>query len=278
MRMLPSLGDPTREAESFQNQLAAIHADRLHGAGFLAQRAIWTMAQMASANGATRDSVGAAAAELAAARPEMASVGNGIRLLLERLAAVRWDLAKAPAQAANLIVEVQRNVGEAARHAAAILPEDSLVLTCSHSATVVQALVAAHLAGRGVTARVLPSAGYGHRTAQDARQGGVDALVVNTLPKGATAADTVGLIGAHTVRPGESVVHGAPSLGLAKWCFDRGLPLYVVCDSLRLTTLPAAPGKQLRRGIERIAWRYVTALITEEGAQRPSRPVRKAPV
>ena len=255
----------TTAANNFQQELAFIRSDRAHGAGFMAQRAIWALAQAASEDDATERSVVAAAEEMVSVRPHMASIGNSVCLLLAQLQEAGWDRAKAPALAAALIAQLQQLAEEAAGHAAAVLPLTGLVLTCSSSDTVVQTLLAARQTGRQLTAKVLPSAGYGRLMASEARDLGVEMEVVNTLPKGVTAEDTVGLIGADAVVAGKVVVNGAPSLGLARWCFDRGLHFYVVCDSLKLLDrLPADTA--LPRGMQRVPMRYVTAVVTELGA------------
>ena len=265
-------------AEAFERQLAAIAEDRTHGTGFLAQRAIWALAQAATVEGATAESVREAGARLARARSGMVSLANGIRLMLERLRSVEWTLTRAPALATELIAETQEWVKRAAGHAAVMVPEDSVVLTCSYSATVVLALTTARRQGRRFQAHVLPSAGHGARMAEEARQESVDALVVGTLPRNATAPATVGLIGADAVYPGASVVNGAPSLGLARWCADRGLAFYVVCDSLKLSAQAAKESVALPRGLERIPMRYVTSLITEKGPSEPRTPSRRPSV
>ena len=258
--------------DAVQQQLIALRDDRAHGASFLAQRAVWALARTASVEGATEESVAAAAAALARVRPFMSSVANSVQLLLARLQEAGWDLQRAPALAADVIAESQRRAQEAARRAAALLPLGGMVLTCSHSSTVVQTLAAAGQQKRGIRVQVLPSAGYGRLMAADAQELGIPMKVVNTLPKGATAADTVGLIGADTVSLGGFVVNGAPSLGLARWCLDRSLPFYVVCDSLKLLAAPLEQRTSLPRGLERVSLRYVTAVVTESGPQPGRRP------
>ena len=54
-------GGTVAGSDAFQRQLAAIAEDRVHGAGFLAQRAIWALAQAATTEGATAESVREAA-------------------------------------------------------------------------------------------------------------------------------------------------------------------------------------------------------------------------
>ena len=88
----------------------------------------------------------------------------------------------------------------------------------------------------------------------------------------------MGLIGADAVYPGASVVNGAPSLGLARWCADRRLAFYVVCDSLKLSAQAAKESAALPRGLERIPMRYVTSLITERGPNEPLTPNRRPSV
>ena len=206
------------------------------------------------------------AGELARVKPHMGSIINGVQLLLGRLREAAWDPRKASTLAADLIAEAQRKAEQAADHAALLLPQQGTVLTCSYSDTVVQALWAAHRLGRQLTVKVLPSAGYGRLMAEEARRLGVKAEVVNTLPKGATTDDTAGLIGADTVVPGKVVINGAPSLGLAKWCSDRALRLYVVCDSLKLLAQAPVGATALPPGMERVPMRHVAAVVTETGA------------
>ena len=261
-------------AESLQEQVKALRGDRAHGAAFLAQRAIWTLAQVASGSGVDPEWVKEASQQLAEAKPAMASVANGLLLLLTHLQDAGWDIKKAPALASGLIGELQRWTEEAAAQTAVLLPADGVVLTCSYSSTVVQTLAAADRRGRHLRMLALPSAGYGRLMADEASEAGVEVQVVNTLPKGATAADTVGLVGADTVSPNAFVLNGAPSLGLARWCTDRGLPFYVVCDSLKVLTGQPNTRAPLPRGIERIPMRFVTAVVTEKG---PAAQGRRGP-
>lgn len=211
-------------------QLAALLQDRTHGAGFLAQRAVWALGQAAAGEAATQESVKQAAAVLKAARPEMASVVNAASLLLERLEGSGWALGKAPSLASRLIAEVQGWAEQAAEHAAGLIPEGARVLSCSYSSTVIRALTVAKESGNPITALVVPSAGYGVAMIEELLQAKVDAEQASTLPRDSTAGDTIGLIGADSVYPGSNVVNGSPSMGLARWCADRSLPFYVVCD------------------------------------------------
>ena len=252
------------EENAFRQELELIRTDRVHGATFLAQRAIWALAHVASGSDAA-DQSSDAAAELAAARPYVASIESGVALLLARLRNSGWDPARALAMASELIAEVQQKVEAAARQAAILLPSGSTVLTCSYSTTVAHAVAAASQMRKRVAAKVLPSAGYGRLLAFETRNLGVDMEVVNGLPRGAEASSTVGLIGAVAVT-GSTVISGAPSLGLAHWCFDRRLPLYVVCDSLKVVDWLSIGGTPLPRGMQRIPPRYVTRVITETAA------------
>ncbi len=252
-------------ANALHAKLTALIQDRAHGAGFLAQRAVWALGQAAADEVATQESVRQAATALQTARPGMASVTNAVSLLLERLENDGWVLNRAPSLASRLIAEVQGWTEQAAEHAANLVPEGAKVLSCSYSSTVIRALTMAKESGSSFTALVVPSAGYGVAMIEELLQAKVDAEQASTLPRDAVAGDTIGLIGADSVYPGSNVVNGSPSMGLARWCADRSLPFYVVCDSLKFVTGSTRERPDLPPGMDRVPVRMVTGIVTEEG-------------
>lgn len=259
--------------EDIEHRIAAIQHDHAQGATFLAMEAARTLAAAAVAfhgEGEWGHHVRSVAQRLAAARPAMAAVGNATGLLLAQVLELGPEAARAqaPRLAERLIRDMEAAADQAAREAAALLPQWATVLTCSYSSAVLRTLRRAHASGKQVRALALASGSgpesHGQRLASELDSAGVRAEVVaDEALAEAVARAQVALIGADAVTP-RCVVNGAPSLHLAQAARGR-IPLYVVCETIKFAhEAPETPG------YDQVPLSLVDGIATEVGLLRPA--------
>ena len=286
----------TAPQDALASAVEALRADRRSGASALTRQLAQALARWAGeAPAADRQEflarLRAAARWLAEARPSMLALANVAGLLVEAA-------ADAPQGAA--VSTLRRRVQEAARqvikgwelaseriaaHARSLLP--ATVLTHSYSASVMAALRARRpervvacesrplLEGRATT-RELAAAGIAVTLVTDA-QGPLFLSQVEAV-----------LVGADGVLADGSVVNKVGTYPLALAAHDRGLPFYVACESLKVSSgtewteadsEEGDPAEVLAEAIEGVTarniyfehtpGRLVTALIMDEGVFRP---------
>ena len=249
--------------EEVTGQLERIRSDHTQGATALTYAALAAL-RLAAESGTSHRELAALAVEVQTLRPSMAPIRNiaflfaqGLKvgispyILCDQLSE-RLDLARA----------------HATIKAASVIPNGTVVLTCSYSSYVVAALTKARSAGRELRVLVLESGAgaqaHGARMRDDLADHGVQAELVPdaSLSESAKLAN-IGLIGMDRVHPDGALVNGAPSLQMAQALKGRG-PFYAVGDSLRLRT-PAA----LEEGFDLVPPTLVAGLILEDGLLRP---------
>ena len=256
--------DPTIEA-----RIAALAADREHGATELARLALDILASAVERLG-ERDreaSLERVAGQLTRAKPSMAAVKNAVA---RALADARLAQGAEPRQA---VERARRWLDEAARaaaeQAAALLPADGAVLTCSYSSSVVNACAAAARAGKRVRALAIESRvgdiAYGERMAHALAVHGISTEIVadSALARGVDGVDLV-LVGADRVLPDGSLVNGVPTRALAERMAGVA-PLYVVCETFKLDD-----ERSMERGFDLVPAALITWYVTERGVVRPA--------
>lgn len=252
-----------------QKRIDAIRRDREHGASYLAQEAVRTLALAAAATPRGRDPweyVGEVAQALSSARPSMAPLEVALARVLEQARRDGGGPGAIQAAAQHVSERLASAAEEAARRAAALLPQRGVVvLTCSYSATVARTLLLLH--GQGRLRRVMavsPSRGevdHGARLAEELRARSLAAGVfpLAALDEAVEMAQAV-LVGADRVLPDGSFVNGSPTLRLAQAAQGR-IPLYVVCDTFKLAPDAVSP----EQGMDLVPAHLVTDIVTEEG-------------
>ncbi len=232
------------DESAFEQALARIRDDRVHGAGEIARECLRLMVESARAidagsAGALLTLLRARAGRLAACRPSMASVHN----LLERwrdqadaigevpVADARTLAAKA---ARSLIEQSARAAQQAAEHLARHLGGGKILLTHSLSSTVIALFE--RLVPLGVSAIVTESRPLNEGCLLAGRLGGmgVPTTLITDAQMGlfAANADAV-VVGADSLSAEGSLVNKAGTYLLALAARDRGLPFYVCCESFK---------------------------------------------
>ena len=291
------MNTPERPSEAeLAAAVEALRVDRHSGASALARQvaaavALWAVQAPAATRQEFVTRLRAAAQRLAGARPSILALTQVAGLLVESAAdappgedidALRRRVEKA----ARDIVEGWAAASERiAAHGRAVLP--AAVLTHSYSASVVSAL-RARKPDHVVVCEGRPLL-EGRATARELAAAGI-AVTLVTDAQGPLFLSQVGavLVGADGVLADGAVVNkvGTYALALAAW--DRGLPFYVACESLKISPRREWGDAEVEEGdpaevlpdpihgvtarnvyFERTPARLVTALITEEGVFRP---------
>jgi translation initiation factor 2B subunit (eIF-2B alpha/beta/delta family) len=246
-------------------RIAAVAADRDRGATELAREALEILEWAATYGGS--ESLRRAAVPLVGARPAMPAIKNVIGHVLANL-----PETPTPAEAAGACHAARTWMDEASRlaidQAAALIPEDAVLVTCSYSSAVVTACRRAR-AGRRFLVRALESrienVSYGERVAARLKQHDIACVVVSDdRMADALVGAALVLVGSDRVRPDGALVNGSPSLSLATAALDAGVAFYAICEVFKLDDeLILEPGFDL------VPPRLVTGYVTARGVVPP---------
>ncbi len=289
----------TSKQRALASVVEELRADHTSGASALSRRAARALAQAAQKAPASSprellQRIKEAAVALAGARPSMVAVANTVGLLLAdaREQGGRADvgsLRRYVADRAEQIDELWRGtLGVIAASTTSLLP--SVVMTHSYSSTVLSSLAAETAGGRRVIVCEGRPLFEGRRLAQQLTAAAVDVTLITDAQAGALMAETEAvLVGADAVLADGSVVNKAGTYLLALAAHDHHLPVYVACETLKVTAervwggtvapeekepeevLPEGmPGIRVRNiYFDLTPARLVTAIITEDGVFRP---------
>jgi len=219
---------------------------------------------------------------LSEAKSSMVSIANMAgRLLWELGKAAVESLAEARRLASSLSLklagEYREALGKAAFEASRLMAGVKAVATCSYSSLVLEAFQAA--VNNGLSFRVLAAESkvkgisHGRNLAAEASSLGLKTEVYldSRISRMMEEASLV-LLGADAVLPDGSVINGSPSLKLSREAQRRNRPLYVVCDSFKISPSPMKAGE----GFDIVPPELVESLIMEEGKTVFSMVKRKA--
>ncbi len=274
----------------------AIRRDRVHGAGWIARKAVGALLQaLQDAPTATPDAFLAYVREvgqaLAEAQPTMAAVSNSVGAVV--LAAVEKEhtarpaaMRKAAAAQARWIVDSWDHIApRIVLHAEGALPAGT-ILTHSSSATTLAVLE--HVGQKGVPVIATESAPLheGRTTVRLLTRLGVDVTMIADAQAAAFMGEAASvLVGADTVFADGAVVNKVGTYALALLAHDARIPFYIATETLKISSIRSKP-KLLRPAAEPpprgapvrsppavyfdlTPARLVTAIITEEGVFAP---------
>jgi len=267
-----------------QRAVDVIREDRVHGASWLARRALEVAGDAAALSpGASVGEVAAAVEEaarwLVEARPGMAAVRNWLECLLVRVA----ELAPRAGDVESFRRAVRREAGELARRAEAAgslaasraaeaMTPGEQVFTASHSATVDEVCRLAWRSGKlrqvfAAESRSPEGRAYGEEVREALAPAGIPVAVVPdvALAEWVRRASLV-LVGADSVLRDGSVLNGTPTLALARAAREAGVPVRVVCEAAKLDrwTDPASlRSSGLEAGFDLVPADLVDAIITD---------------
>jgi translation initiation factor 2B subunit (eIF-2B alpha/beta/delta family) len=257
-------------------RLEELRRDDLHGASWVARRAVEALAAEAEAEAATSDELIArltgAARELAATRPAAGAVAGALGRLL---AAARASSHLEPSELARLVrAEAEGLINRRDRAKASIAIQlrerlvDALVVTHSASATVREALV--YGAPALVTCTVTHPHGEGRRFADELRETGANvALVDDADVHEALEHSSLLLLGADTVFYDGSIYNRVGTQRLAEAAHVLNVPTVVAAETIKLAPVDGADAPPLdeesARLFELVDAHLLDAIVTEEG-------------
>jgi len=277
--------------------LEEICQDKVHSASWLSIRAIGALRLAAGTSNASTaadflNEVKAVARELAEARPPMAPISNLV---------AQWfyDVAQEPEIEKGLdslrafailrgekIIKARKGaLNRVAEHGSQVVEDGDVLISCSDSATVVQSLKVARLAGKefGVyvaESRTSDGKAYGEAMAEKMTSEGIAVKVIPDNPKtigDCASKSTRAIVGADSILDNGSLINGTPTLIIAEAAKERQIPFYVVCETTKFSALRLA-GRHLwlEEGFEVIPPHLITRIITEEGILKVDQAMVKA--
>jgi translation initiation factor 2B subunit (eIF-2B alpha/beta/delta family) len=277
--------------------LEEIRQDRVHSASWLSIRAIGALRLAAGKSKASTavdflNEVKAVARELAEARPPMAPISNLVAQWFYEIAQepeVEKGLDSLRAFAilrGEKILKARKGaLNRVAEHGSQVVEDGDVLISCSDSATVVQSLKVARLAGKefGVyvaESRTSDGRAYGEAMAEKMTSEGIAAKVIPDDPKtiGECASkSTRAMVGSDSMLDNGSLINGTPTLIIAEAVKERQIPFYVVCETTKFSALRLA-GRHLwlEEGFEVIPPHLITRIITEEGMMKVDQAMVKA--
>jgi len=269
--------------------LEEIRQDRVHSASWLSLRAIGAL-RLAAGKSNTHtaadflNEVKAVARELAEAKPSMAPIANLVALwfyemVQESETAKDLDSLRAFAilRGERIIKARKGALNRVAEHGSQVVEDGDVLISCSDSATVVQSLKAARLAGKefGVyvaESRTSDGKAYGEAMAEKMRSERIPVKVIPDNPKtigDCASKSTKALVGADSILDNGSLINGSPTLIIAEAAKEKQIPFYIVCETTKFSALRLA-GRHLwlEEGFEVIPPQLITRIITEEGVMK----------
>ena len=267
--------------------IAAIAADREHGASWLAQEAL--RATIVCAEHSTSQSAPEFLAEsatcaraLIAARPGMAPVRYWVERWLaglQKQAASPGDVIQLRKRAARLstdLIAAAREARTVAIHYVIDrLTTPETIFTASYSESVVEACRLAQ--GKGMLERVLAAESrsvdghrYGEQVERALAQSGIPVVVVPDAAIASRVAEAQRVwLGADSVYPDGSVLNGIPSRRLAVAAQRQGRPVDILAEEAKLDRWSQSAEIEPPPGFELIPAEAITAILTENGRWQP---------
>jgi translation initiation factor 2B subunit (eIF-2B alpha/beta/delta family) len=258
-------------------RLEELQADRHHGAGFLARRAVEALVEVAEAPAADREElverVTAAVRQLANARPGVAAVAGALGRLL---ATIHSDAAQLPPVELRCLINAEAlALIDGRRRAAASIAvqlgerlEGRVVVTHSASATVREAVL--HTPPKLLVCTVSHPVEEGRAFAAELSAEGIDVdLVADDDAPARVAEASLLLVGADTVFRDGALCNKIGTRALAEAAAAHEVPMVVACELIKLAPVasdqatPLPP--QVRRFFDVTPPGLVEAVVTEEG-------------
>ena len=281
---------------TLEGGLAAIAADREHGAAHIAIDGLWLLgavceaALMRDGAGAVRAACTDAVRALATVRPSMAPVGNAALLFYdaftEQMAAAGGDGApwrELPAQIEEQLRDAADALVESARP---VLGDAQHILTLSHSATVDRVLLEAAPRARVTVAESRP--GFEGRRVVEILQGaGREVRIITDAAMALAMAECdLVLLGADSITAGGAAVNKTGSRLAALAAAERERPCFVAADLSKINPRVTAQTVALETMEPEEVWlerpevcanvyfepvpaSLITGFITEKGSLSP---------
>ncbi len=269
----------------------AIINDKIHGAGYLTDKALEAIKNAVQASQARNPEeflreISGLTYELQECRPVMASITNctsRFRTELQKYGASCTDLNFLRAAALTLVQNIKRDFRRARDQAieagASLIENEEVIITCSYSSTIVQTMTRARGQGKSfqvmaAESREFPGAvAYGDKLAAELSGQGIECHTFpdNDIRAMAQQADKI-MVGADAILPDGSLLNGYPTAELALAARDANLPFYTICESPKF--LPRGKIEALEKGFNLVPFRLVSAVVSEKGIRTPRQIAR----
>ncbi|MEA4924745.1 MAG: hypothetical protein VB084_05470 [Syntrophomonadaceae bacterium] len=264
----------------------AIKNDKIHGAGYLTDKALEAVKNAVQTSQARNPEeflreISGLTYELQECRPAMASIANcssRFRTELQKDWGSGTDLNSLRAAALTIVQNIKRDFirarDQAIEAGASLIENKDVIMTCSYSSTIVQTMARARGQGKSfqimaAESREFPGAvAYGDKMAADLSGQGIKC---HTFPDTdirtmAPQADKI-MVGADAILPDGSLLNGYPTAELALAAGDANLPFYTICESPKF--LPRGKIETLEKGFNLVPSRLVSAVVSEKGILTP---------
>jgi translation initiation factor 2B subunit (eIF-2B alpha/beta/delta family) len=254
-----------------------LRRDTVHGAGWMAERAVNTLVEEAGGGGDADELLGRlrdAGIRLAASRPAAGAVAGAVGRVLATAFGQRHlsgdELSQLVAEEARAICEARHRAARSiAIHLAPRLAGIGVV-THSASATVREALL--HTPPASVTCTVSRPREEGRQFAEELSEAGLDVELVEDedAPSALGSADLL-LIGADTVFRDGTLCNKIGTADLARAAATHGVPAIVAAEVLKLAPSESrdAPGLTEEGMRDFTPPELIAEIVTEEGGFRP---------
>jgi translation initiation factor 2B subunit (eIF-2B alpha/beta/delta family) len=272
---------------TLRKSISALKKDREHGAGWMTAQALEILREAASLDPAEStnsllSSLNDIVNALIGARPYMVSIAN-CALYFQSEVETAAAGSKSPQRlkkaaysiADRLIRRQQKSAAAAARHAAALVGKRSIIMTCSYSSAVCNALELARRAGKDFKVLAVQSRhkriSYGEMVLGRLQKSGISGRIVPDSQIGwhVARADLV-LCGADCVSLHGWLLNGTPALELAQTAWRKKRPFYVVSETMKIDARGLTAGLPASEpGFDRVPLEMVSGLVTEKGVMKP---------
>lgn len=269
----------------------AIKNDKVHGAGYLTDKALEAVKDtVASSQADNSEDLWQELSELAsglmACRPTMVSISNCTHRFvsdLQNYYASNPDLNSLRDFSLKTVQNIRNEFllarSRTVQAGAGLVAAHDKIITCSYSATVVEALTCAHSQGKpflvlAVRSQASPKGiAYGDKMASELGKREMECKVIADADIYAMArqADRA-LIGADAILADGSILNGFPSAKLAHAAEQAGIPFYTICESSKF--LNRDMPDEIETGFNLVPSSLITRIVSDKDIFKPVPPPR----
>jgi len=259
-----------------------IKNDKIHGASYLTDKALEAIEngvqtiQAPNSEKYLRE-ISEFTSALMECRPTMASIGNcssWFMIELQKYAAAGPDLNSLREFSLLILLNIRDNMARARTKTieagAGLIANGNIIITCSYSSTIVQAMVCAHDQGKSFHILISRSQefpeefAYGEKMASELSGQGIECQVFSDgdIREKVRQADKI-IVGADAILLDGSLLNGYPTAALALAAGDANVPFYTVCESHKYLCRDIP--ETIEKGFNLVPSRLITGIATEKG-------------
>jgi translation initiation factor 2B subunit (eIF-2B alpha/beta/delta family) len=211
----------------------------------------------------------------AEARPSMISIANSIAtvpyLVMKRVHREK-ELRECILEKIDLqLSTLNKAFAGVVSNAANLVRNNSTIVTCSYSSTVIEALIRAKKLGKSFNVLALrsPSSNgsleYARLTCKKLHEAELECEVVDEVSI-KDSLRSFAFVGVDSIYPDGAVLNGSPTLRLAQEASKQYCPFYVVSETWKINPLPLlGVNPAIESGMDIVLTELITAIVTEYG-------------